>query len=302
MGWPWERSPWALVASVPGVILIVTTLVFQLRLVGDWRRRTQLPVYLALGLVLIIPLSSLLSPSLAGSALPEQLREALIEAVRTVSSLWLLGGIADFLLWGAILSAYLLIMAMLVLTRGAFQRGITGALGVLVLFLGLLLHPTAETAVGFALLAWFFWVQFERPLLIPDRLRPHLSDSQIDTLKALDWDGRLTTGETKAYLAHDPAAFGQLLDCGLVEFDPFTRLVLPGHRLRHDATSGALEEFLKTARRWGWLLVGLVYFLLPDFIPGPIDDVIVMFLCAGAGFDWFRSRRTGDHPPQEFNP
>lgn len=294
MGWPWQRSAWALVASVPGVILMVMCLLFQLRILGDWRRRSQMPVLVTLGLVLVVPLSGLLSPNLSVSALPEPMRELLTSAARTVGSLWLLGGVAGFLLWGAILSAYLLLLAMLVLTRGAFQRGIAGAMGILALFLGLLLYPVAETAVGFALLAWFFWVQFERPLLVPDRLRPHLSARQIDTLTALDWDGSLSTGETKAYLAHDAAAFGQMLDCGLVEFDPLTRLVLPGPRLRHDATSGALEEFLRTGRRWGWLAVGGLYILLPDFVPGPIDDVLVMFLCAGAGFDWFKGRKRGE--------
>lgn len=39
---------------------------------------------------------------------------------------------------------------------------------------------------------------------------------------------------------------------------------------------GDIETYARAVRKaWIWVLIALVYFIMPDFIPGPIDDVAV---------------------------
>lgn len=286
-GAPWNRSWPIIAAAVAMAALIVLTMTLQWRVLGDWRRATQRLVLAALVLVLAVPLTAVISPQLAASALPEVLRTFLTESLSTIQRIPGLGAALSIVHGVIVFLFYMLVLVVLMATSGAGQRLGFALVGAGVAGLGLFLHPTPETVVGLVLLGFFFRVQWEKPLLVPDRLRPHLSDTQLQFLRELTEQGALSPGEARLYLDQDAAAFGELLEYRLVEYDSFVREVLPGQRLLHDPACAALENGMGLARRGFWFLAGITYLLTPDLIPGPVDDIIVMLLCSGAGLNWF---------------
>ena len=286
MGWPWQHNLFG-IAGFLLAVLVGATLVIQWRVLGDWRRRTQQIVYTALLLVLSLPLSAALSPRLQGSALPEAFQQfhasvlAALEMVPGASTVMLmLRGILTFtILCGTLL--------LLLLGSGAGRRAGVYILAAMVGGMCLFFYPSVETLAGFILLGLFFVVQWEVPLIIPDRVRDHLEPTQRDFLRVLQSQGSLTTAETKLYLDNRAELFGELLEFRLVQYDTIAREVLPGPKLLHDPASNAVADIFAAARRTAWILVGLLYFILPDLIPGPIDDIIVLAICAGSGFRLF---------------
>ncbi len=285
-GSPLDRSPLFLAAAFALSALAVITMAMQWRVLGDWRRWTQQVVLLSLAFVLVVPVSAALNPQLGQSALPDGMETVLRETIETINRI---PGLS--LAWGlvhGVIVFLVTVMTLIVLVAhsGPAQRGGIVFVGLLVAGVGLFFHPTAETVVGLLLLAYFLRVQWETALLVPRRLREHLSAAQLDYLRELARDGALSTGETKLYLEGDARAFSELLDYGLVEFDTIARQVVPGKRLLHDPAVAALEKALGHVRRGLWVLAGVVYFVMPDLIPGPIDDIVVMAICAGAGFNW----------------
>lgn len=223
--------------------------------------------------------------------MPSGVEQLLIEIsaqFRAVPGLAILLGLVK-----GFLSFLFLCLTLIILLLGSPQGrkgGLIVAGGLLAVIL-LLFYPTVETALGFVFLGLFLSNQWETPLLIPDKLRPHLRPAQIDYLRELVTQGSLSTGETRVYLENQPAYFGELLEYKLVQYDPVARDVLPAHRLVHDPTGQFVEKAMAAFRRTLWIMVGVAYVILPDPIPGPIDDIIVLLLCTGGGtrlFEMFR--------------
>ncbi|MBI5153951.1 hypothetical protein HZA57_01835 [Candidatus Poribacteria bacterium] len=288
-GNPLTRGPIALAASLLMAALIVLTMALQWRVLGDWRRRTQQAVLIALVVVLTIPVSGVLNPALGSTALPGWFEEPLMALLGALGkipgvsqALTIAKGLIVFLFYCVVMGA---LLASSSPNRHAGFTLIALAIGAL----GLFFHPAAETVVGLFLLGFAVRVQWERPLLIPDKLLPHLSPMQLEYLRELQRQGSLSTGETKLYLDQNAAAFSELLDYGLVEYDRMVRQVFPGGRLLHDPACEGTERVLAVFRRGIWLLAGIIYFFMPDLIPGPLDDIVVMILCGGASLNWLTS-------------
>jgi len=286
MGSPLDRNPLFLAAAFCLSSLVVVTLALQWRTLGDYRRPTRQVLLAALAVVLVVPIAAALNPRLGESALPKGLEGAIVGALDAVGSIPGLNIAVDLVRGVLVFLVTAFAMVVLVAHGGPARRGgivfVGGAVGALALFF----HPTAETVAGLAMLAFFFYVQWEPALLLPAHLVGRLSVVQQDFLRHLVREGGLSTGETKLLFANDAASFAQLVDYGLVEFDSVARQAVPGRRLLHDPAAAALDVALGWGRRALWVLAGVVYFLMPDLIPGPIDDLVIMAICAGAGFDW----------------
>ena len=285
MGWPWDRSLFGFICGALLAAVIVLTLVFRWRILGDWRRRSNQALYAGLAATLTIPLSAALSPTLGTSAMPDFLEVPVVQIMEATGQI---PGVAFILgVMRAFLSFILLAITLIVLLAGG-RGGGRGALFVaagMITLVCLFFHPVAQTFAGFVFLGVFLYIQWEIALLIPDRLRGHLGASQIRYLRELVREGSLPTGDTRVMLGNDPALFGGLLEFQLVQYDAIAREVVPGARLR----SGGAESTVETAFAWGsrgaWIAIGLIYFVMPDFLPGPIDDMIVMAICAFGGLN-----------------
>lgn len=291
LGDPWQKNLFG-VAGFLVSALVVATMVFSWRVMGDWRRRTQQVLYVGMVLALAYPVTAALRPELGLSAIPNELERPLGElmavARRAVPGAGMLMG---FL--GGLISFFVLVAILLVLVLGGNhgRRGGITVVAFLIAAICLFFYPTAETVAGFLFLAVFLHNQWEVPVMVPDRLRPHLRPVQMEYLRDLVREGALSTGETKVYLENDPVTFHELVDFGLVEFDSISRAVYPGRRLAHDPAAEYLETAVSIARRGVWFVVGITYVLLPDLIPGPIDDAIVLGLCTLSGMNVFGAMR-----------
>jgi hypothetical protein len=290
LGPPWQRNLFGLAALLLSA-LIVSTMVFKWRVLGDWRRKSQQVLYVLFILVLTIPVAAALSPSFGQSSLPNSVETVLTELISALEKLPAMGlalglfkGLVSFLFLG-------LTLVILLLGSSATRRNGIVIVGLLLSIICLFFYPSAETVAGFVFLGLFIGNEWEVPLLVPDKLRPHLRPIQVEFLMELLRQGALTTGETRIYLDNNPRHFEELLELKLVEYDSIAREVQPGVRLLHDPASEFFETVLAVGRRAVWVLFGIIYFLMPDLIPGPIDDIIVMAVCTGSGirlFDLFR--------------
>lgn len=292
MGLPWNRSLFG-VLGILVAILIGLTLVFRWRVMGDWRRTTNRVLYVMLVLVLAFPIAAALDPRLGGSVLPEYIEIALGQ---TLTAIQRIPGAATMLLIakGAVSFLILLVtLAILVLGSSGGRRGGLIVAGGLLTLVCLFFHPVIETILGFFFLGLFIQAQWEVPVMVPDRVRSQLHPVQFDYLRDLLREGALSTGETRLYLENNPRHFGELLDYQLVEYDPIAREVIPGRRLVSNNATESVERGFSFFRRGTWLVVGILYFLLPDLIPGPIDDIVIMGLCALSGFNIFSLLRGG---------
>jgi hypothetical protein len=291
LGSPLDRG----IIGVPAVLLsllAVATLLFQARTLGDWRQWPSQFLALALTAVLWVPLAAALSPRLGESFMPDVLETP------TLLMLQYLGEIPGAAQVGAVISAALsftfLVLATLALAVAANRPNgkVLPVLATATFLLNLFFHPTAETLAGHLLLAWFFIVHWQPTLIIDPRVHALLSPAQNRFLLELQQHRVLNTGDTRLLLDNDAAAFQQLLDHQLADYDSIAREVLVGKRLL--STSGAggpLGTFFAVLRRGGWIALGCLYFLLPDLLPGPIDDMIVLMVTTGAGLNLFRWRR-----------
>lgn len=298
LGSPFSRNLFALAGFLLSS-LAVLTLVFQWRVLGDWRRGDQQFLYLGLALVLTLPATAAIGPApvIGGSMLPGAVDGPLAELLNRVKEVPGLG--TAFLFMRAIVafSFFLVTLLILMLTSAPGRRGGLLFLGILLMGICLFFHPSAETIAGFLLLGAFFHNAWETPLILPEKVRNFLRPAQLNYLMDLLGRGPLTTGETRVLLDNDPALYGELMELQLVDYDAVAREVLPGRRLLHDPASGAVATAFEYGRRMAWILVGVTYVVLPDFIPGPIDDLIVLALCTASGFSLFslaaRRRRRG---------
>ena len=293
MGGVFDRGPLVLTGAGVMATLIVLTLATQWRVLGNWRCTTQQAVYLSLVVALTVPLAGLLKPEFTFNLFPEAaqgLTDRISDAISTVPGASLLfkslAGFVAFLV-------YAMTLIVLVVASGPNQRSGFAVMAGLMLLASVLFYPNPETFVGIVFLVMFFRAQWERPLLISPRLRQNLTTTEIDYLRELVREGALSTGETKIFLNGDPTYFQRLMEFGFVEYDAFTRQILPGRRLTEDTVSDTLARSLGVARRGVWILFGLVYIILPDLMPGPVDDAIVMAICSGATLDWFKDLVTG---------
>lgn len=284
MGFPWSRNLYGMAGLLLSVV-IVLTMAFQWRVFGDWRRWGNQVLYFVFLFALTLPLSATLHPTFGQSLIPDSIEKPLVEignlffATPVMDSvLGFVRGVLAFLMMG-------LILLVLVVTNESSRR--TG-LGIAAVFIGgacLFIYSTPETFLGLILLGLFVYYQWEIPVMIPDRLYAHLNETQLSYLKELVREKALSTGETRVYLDNNPKLFADLVDFQLVEYDSIAREVIPGRRLREDRMEGAVGLFYQIMRRGAWILVGIVYFLLPDFVPGPIDDIIIMSICTFSGFN-----------------
>lgn len=287
IGAPWTRGVFSQLAALLMAALIILTMAMQWRVLGDWRRGSQQLLLCLLTLTLIVPLAGVLSPSMAASALPAELRDALVSISDSVRRIPGLGQLVLFIQGVVLFLFYLGVVTVLILSSGPTSRAGFAVIAALTVALTLFLYPSAETVVGLVLLGFFFRVQWEVPVLVPDVLRPHLGAAQMEFLRELTRSRGLSTLETRIILRDNAKAFGDLIDAKLVDFDPVTRSVHPGQRLLHDPAAETVETALLLARRSIWIGLGIAYFLLPDPIPGYFDDLIVLAICTGAGMGWF---------------
>ncbi|CAN5198005.1 hypothetical protein BH09SUM1_BH09SUM1_07590 [soil metagenome] len=267
--------------------LIVSTMALKWRVLGDWRESSQQVLYLALIITLTFPISAALFPTWENSAIPDSLENSLHEMVGFFEAIPGVRLIMGF--FKAFVAFIFLIVTLGILVMGSAAKQKGGIIFVAVLLIGICLffYPCAELAAGFALLGFFFYSEWETPILISEKIRRHLAPTQLEFLLYLLKEQTVSTGETKLYLDNNPHYFAELLDFRLVEYDNFTREVLPGRRLLHDPGSAALETAFSVARRSIWIFMGIIYLIMPDFIPGPLDDMLVLILSAGGGFSFF---------------
>lgn len=286
MGLPWNRSLFGILGILVA-ILMGLTLVFRWRVMGDWRRTTNRVLYGLLVVVLAFPIAAALDPRLGGSVLPEYVEAAMGQ---TFAAIQRIPGATTMLLLakGAVSFVILLVtLAILVLGSASGRRGGLIVAGGMLTLVCLFFHPVIETMLGFFFLGLFLQAQWEVPVMVPDRVRDQLHPAQFDYLRELLREGALSTGETRLYLENNPRHFAELLDYHLVEYDSVAREVIPGRRLACNSATETVERGFSFFRRGTWLAVGILYFLLPDLIPGPIDDIVIMTLCALSGFNIF---------------
>lgn len=276
--------------------LFTMTLAFAWRVLGDWRRKPNWLLYAGLVVVLAQPVAAALSPSLASSALPEGVRNAMAELIgylENIPGLPAVIGAIKGLLSFLLVFLYLICLTLLGSTRK--QPGLM-VCAVATTTICLFFYPTIETAVGFVLLFMFLHRQWEIALIVPPKVESHLSPLQLAFLRELIRADYLTTAETRLYLNNDANLFRELLEFRLAEYDAIAREVRPGAKLLDDPGTRAAEFAVLFLRRAVLIGIGVIYFILPDFIPGPIDDAIVVFLCTTAGsgvLDFLQRRRRG---------
>lgn len=293
LGAPWERNLFG-VAALLLSLLITTTLLIQWRVLGDWRRWTVQVLDAGLAVVLTFPIAAALRPELGASFLPDSIEGAVLGFLAEMRGIP--GATIVLQVLQNLLAFLFLLLTLVILALGSIggRRGGIILVGVMMALICLFFYPSAETVAGFLFLGLFLASHWETPLLIPVKVRAMLRPIQREYLRQLLRSGSLSPGETKLYLDQEPQYFAELVDFQLVHYDPIAREILPGPRLLHDPGSAALETFFSGVRRSVWILVGLLYVILPDMIPGPIDDVIILAICTGAGtrlFDMLRPAR-----------
>jgi hypothetical protein len=285
MGPPWIRG----IFGVAGFLLAaacVITMLFQWRVLGDWRHPLQQSFAAGLVLTLTIPAAAVLSPTLTQSLLPETVEAAFRETMGTLAKLPGMQALGTLI--KALVGFVFLMVALLILAIGSVGRRRAGVniLGISLVVGCIFFYPSAETVAGFFFLFLFVYHHWEVPLILAPKIRAALSSSQREYLRELQQIGSLSTGETRIYLDNRPESFAQLADLQLVRYDNIAREVTPGPRLGHDPASDTLEKAFGAVRRCAWVAVGIVYLLMPN-IPGPIDDLIVMAVTSGVGLNLF---------------
>lgn len=279
--------------------LVVAVVAFDWRMLGDWRDARRLSLVAAAALAVSLPLALLMAPSIEGSALPDGMEKRLSGMLDALRDLPFVGVL--FTIAGGFFTAFLALgMSLFVLASRERARG--GIIGLVVLgSAGLaLLRPSLESVMAATFLAMFFAYQWEAAVVLPPGVRAALTDDQFRFLRILSREGVVSIGEARLHLRDDAAAFHQLSQLNLVAFDGFSREVTPGTRLAATGLARTLAVTLFWLRRLAWVGLGLVYVAMPDFLPGPVDDLMVAAICSSVGlgvFDLlFAGRRKGFSP------
>ncbi len=291
---PWKANLFVLACSSFISLLITATLVFRWRMFGDWRRTSQKIIYVLFFLTLVFLNTGMLSPTTKDTILPDTLERGLGEIWAFGKDLPVISLIFD-LMYGALGFLYLFLTLVLLTIGGrVLQKAYIFLFCLFSILLSFFLYPRVEMALAGLYLIVFLIAQFERPLMISDDVRRSLNVVQLRYLRRLLKDQSLTTGETKLFLDNQADYFAELLDHKLVEYDKETREIVPGNRLIHDKSTQRVEANISLIQRLVWFLVGLLYFIMPDLIPGPLDDLIILTICSLTGSNFFRLlTRTG---------
>lgn len=287
LGWPWQRGVWALLTGATWGVLLGVLLVFRWRVLGDWRLvRTAVCQALVVAPIIVL-FAGLLAPDFSRSALPGPM-VAVIEGTSTTVE-WVRPFSPILMVLQPLLFVVIFVAGTLTLALADWLG--RAPLGLIVLGVaagvGFFLGPSPETALGLALMATGLWLQWDRPLIVPHVILASLSAVQIEFLRALVRAGRLSTGETRLRLGNDPRLFEPLVECQLVAYDPLAREVIPGPTIDRDETSRMVMAVYDGGVSLFWLLVGVAYLFIPDLIPGPIDDIVIMGICSLVGLRGF---------------
>ncbi len=279
-GLPWSHGLFG-VAALPIAVLLVAMPALSWMRLGDWRdaRRGSLlaastiPVWMVVAAAITPELRSLTPPGTANRA---------AATLAGGSPLVPFGAMAASLA-GAIV-AFTHLMALLISLRVAWKPGRPIASVVALVLpgaLAVLYHSGAETLVGLLLLGWFFACSHEIALLLPAHMEAALDDRDRAFLAHLRTRGRMREAEAPLLLPRGLERLAELEALGLVHHDRGTGELTPD--------AAAPQEVATATRRGSWLArgawiaAGALYLLLPDLLPGPIDDLVVMLLCSYAG-------------------
>jgi len=288
-GSPFENGMIIQGASIVLAALFVLTMAFQWRVLGDWRTGGNQLILVLLLATLVIPLCGIMTPSL--NELPvSQSTNTIIQ--KAFSDFYSIPGVGQVIQFGhgiIVFLLFLISMIVLIINMEGSRRAALSILALLYSTILLFLYPTVETIMGLLFLLFFIKIQWEKPLLIPHKLMPHLKTIQLEYLRELVTEGSLSTGETKVYLNQNPMYFQELLEFQLVEVDSIAREVIPGKRLLTDPSMNMMERFAAYTKRGLWILAGLIYFVMPDMIPFYFDDAIILMIASGAGFNWIKT-------------
>lgn len=283
LGWPWQRGTMALLVGTTWGALLALLMVFRWRVMGDWRLPRMIVCQALVALPAVVLFAGVLAPDLSRSALPTPLVAVAQGTATTIDWVKPFSPILQVL--GPLLFVAVFVVGTLVLALADWLG--KAPLGLLVLSVaagaGFFLGPSPETALGLALMAVAYWLQWERPLIVPSVVLASLSAMQVDFLRALVRAGRLSTGETRLRLANDARQFEALVECQLVAYDPVAREVIPGPTIDRDAAARMVNAVYDGGLSLFWMVVGIVYLFLPDLIPGPIDDLLIMGICSLVG-------------------
>ncbi|MDX2176605.1 MAG: hypothetical protein SF028_09040 [Candidatus Sumerlaeia bacterium] len=151
--------------------------------------------------------------------------------------------------------------------------------------------PEPEWLAGVAFAALFAWDLHRPALLLPENVEAALDEAQRRFLLRLREAGGLSLGESRLLLAGDGARLLELVDFELAVVDRERRRALPGPMLEARGDT-APERALAVARAMGWGALALAYVVMPDLVPGPLDDALVALVAAygGALAGWMGKR------------
>src|SRR5690606_36564588 len=122
-------------------------------------------------LVLVVPISAVISPELSNMALPETLKALIGDAHELSQSIPGIAVTIKLVHSLFIFFFFVVVMTVLIATSGPNSRVGFGLIAIALAAAGLFLYPSAETIVGMVLLAFLFRIQWEKPLLVPDDMR-----------------------------------------------------------------------------------------------------------------------------------
>lgn len=277
--------------------LVLLMLTLGWKVLGDWRQPLNQAL---LGLAsLVIPLYSyaLFVPS------PKKEENLAVITQAFANARGILEAIPGGMFLGATLQLFfffIVLLIILIITTAEsewFQRSSVALLFVVQSLSLLLIYQNIELILSLFFLCFFLKTIWHKPLIIPEQLDAHINPLQRNYLRQLLKEGSLSTGQTKVYLQQQATLFAELLDHQLVEVDSFAREIFPGKRMNNHTAVRVYLDARKLLRRAIWIVMGLLYFILPDIIPITfLDDIIVLIITMGIGIDWkamFQKKREG---------
>lgn len=264
-------------------MLLVLTPAASWRCLGDWREIRRRVLLAGLMAVAWIPLAAAVTPRPGKSAIPDALEGPFMAVLSFMGTLPFGNWMVTF---AAGLISFCILFFSLVCMMLSWKPGRVSPLLAAVALLGALLlffNPTIEVAIGLLFLGMFIHESWEPALILPMHLTEALSPAQQDFLLYLRTNGAVSAAETPLLLKGTEKELADLLELNLAAYDPATKTVHPGDRLFLESSGGPIDRAMFYGSRVIWILLGSLYFLFPDLLPGPIDDLIIMALCTWAG-------------------
>lgn len=270
-------------AAAALAMLLVLTPATSWRVLGDWREIRRRVLLGSLMFVAWIPLAAAVTPRLGKSAIPDALEGPMMTLFSFVRGMPFGTWISNL---GSGLISFSILFFTLICMMLAWKPGRVSPLLAAATLLAALLfffNPTIEVAIGLLFLGMFIHESWEPALILPMHLAEALSPAQQDFLLYLRTNGVVTAAETPLLLRGTERDLADLLDLGLAAYHPETKTVHPGERLLTESAGGTIDRAMFYATRVIWILLGSLYFMFPDLLPGPIDDLVIMALCTWAG-------------------